>query len=763
MAKEIGITPHLGGISTPRERWDLVVDRGNTDDPPLPPVLFTAARSGACDALEDVFKGNTQRLSLFAESEHDVEDFIAAYLASLGEKGSTYANRCLFIGDEDAWRSVAEGRRQHVFVASPRLMLDSENMDLQTVATTKGHAVIIPLCGTWPGESPEIIKLRSPSREQIETILKEANYSDVRARELAGIGGDRISAICRHLLGLGTLPPYATWDSARQLAQAGLLGKWDGTNEADKTAIGNLLGKDYGEWIETLRADVLRAGAPLIQRDEKWRLVVRGEAWSTLGNRITDEDLDRLQDMAVAVLGERNPKFDLPKEQRFAASIYGNQLNHSALLREGLAETLALVGSKSTALSSCSQGKAEATAILAVRRLLSEASWDRWASLDSHLPLLAEAAPDEFLDAVESVLVDLDQTPFHEIFSQEGGGVIGGWNYMTGLLWALETLAWNPDYLSRVAIILADIASIDPGGNWANRPANSLAGIFLPWHVQTTAPFEKRKVAIETVLREQPDVGWKLLLLLLPHNYSVTIGCRQPTWRDYIPRDWKDGVSRAEYWDQVTAYAELMVEIAKESVEKAGALIRTFARFAQTCPREPSQSSRVEAVLLICLRVERLPLWDNLDNLVRKHRRFADAKWALSEEALLKIEEVANTLAPEAPALLYQRLFGNRDYALFEEEGNYDEQRKKLDEARQVAVQTMLESGGFQAVLTFARSVASPYEVGRVLGGIEFEKLETDILPMLLNTTEDMEKQVLEGFVWVRQWKFEVGLGRQCT
>ena len=755
MAQKIGITPHLGGISTPREHWDLVVARGNTNDPPLPPVLFTAARSSACDALEAMFNGENRRLCFFAESDHDVEDFIAAYLASLDDKKeSIYANRCLFISDEDAWRSVAEVRRQHVFVANPRLGLDSENKNLQTVAAAKGHAVIIPLCGAWSGESPEIIKLRSPSREQIEIILKEADYSNVRARELAAIGGDQISALCRHLLGLGTLPPYATWDSARQLAQAGLLGKWDGTNEADKIAIGNLLGKDYGEWIETLRDDVLRSGAPLIQRDEKWRLVVRGEAWSTLGNRITDEDLDRLQEMAVAVLGERNPKFDLPKEQRFAASIYGNQLNHSALLREGLVETLALIGSKSTALSSCSQGKAEATAILAVRRLLSEASWDRWASLDAHLPLLAEAAPGKFLAAVESVLVDLDRTPFHEIFSQEGGGVLGGWNYMTGLLWALETLAWNPDYLSQVAVILADIASIDPGGNWANRPSNSLADIFLPWHVQTTAPFEKRKVAIEAVLREQPDVGWKLLLLLLPHNYSVTIGCRQPTWRDYIPRDWKDGVSRAEYWDQVTAYAELMVEIAKESVEKAGALIEHLPDLPKPA-RENLLNHLASSSIVDLPESERLPLWDNLDNLVRKHRRFADAKWALSEEALLKIEEVANTLAPEAPALLYQRLFGNRDYALFEEEGNYDEQRKKLDEARQVAVQTMLESGGLQAVLTFARSVASPYEVGRVLGGIEFEKLETDILPMLLNTTEDMEKQVLEGFVWVRQWKFE--------
>ena len=755
MAKKIGITPHLGGISTPREHWDLVVARGNTDDPPLPPVLFTAARSSACDALETIFNGENRRLCLFAESDHDVEDFIAAYLASLDDKkGSIYANRCLFISDEDAWRSVATVRQRHIFVASPRLGLDSENRDLQAVAAAKGHAVIIPLCGAWSGESPEIIKLRSPSREQIEIILKEADYSNVRARELAAIGGDQISAICRHLLGLGTLPPYATWDSARQLAQAGLLGKWDGTNEADKTAIGNLLGKDYGEWIETLRADVLRSDAPLIQCDEKWRLVVRGEAWSTLGNQITDEDLDRLQEMAVAVLGERDPQFDLPKEQRFAASIYGKQLKHSALLREGLAETLALVGSKSTALSSCSQGRAENTAILAVRRLLNEASWDRWASLDSHLPLLAEAAPDKFLGAVESVLIDLDRTPFHEIFSQEGGGIIGGWNYMTGLLWALGMLAWNPDYLSRVAVILADIASIDPGGNWANRPANSLADIFLPWHVQTTAPFEKRKVAIETVLQEQPDVGWTLLLSLLPNNHNVTTGCCQPTWRDYIPRDWKDGVSRAEYWEQITAYTELMVRLAKESIEKTGELIEPLPDFPEPA-RESLLNHLMSSAIVDLPEIERLPLWDNLDNLVRKHRRFADTKWALSEEALLKIEEVAKTLAPKAPALLYQRLFGNRDYALFEEEGNYDEQRKKLDEARQVAVQTIFESGGFQAVLTFARSVASPYEIGRVLGGIEVEKPETDILPTLLDATEGTEKQVVKGFLSARFWKLK--------
>ena len=755
MATKIGITASLGSLTTPRDHWELIIGRDKTDDPPLPPTLFTAARSSACQALEDVFADKTRKLLLFAESEDDVEDFVAAYLASLGdERGSTYANRCLFIRDEEAWRSIVEVRRRHVLVASPRLGLDAENMDLQTVATNNDHTVIIPHCSALPGNSSEIIKLRSPSRDEIEEVLRKAGYSTARARELAGIGSDRISALRRHRLGFGTFPPYATWDSARQLAQAGLVGKWEGANEADRKAIGELLGKDYGEWIETLRADVLRSDAPLMQRDEKWRVVARGEAWGALGNRITDEDLERFQKLAVTVLGERDPQFELPKEQRLTASVYGKQSQYSARLRAGLAETLALLGSKSEALASCSQGKAEATASLAVRELLKDASWERWASLNPHLPLLAEAAPDEFLDAVESALGDLDQTPFREIFSQEGGTVIGGGNYLTGLLWGLETLAWSPEHLARVAVILADLASIDPGGNWRNRPANSLADIFLPWHVQTTASFEKRQAAIKTVLKEQSAVGWELLLCLLPHNHAITLGCRQPTWRDYIPKDWKDGISRTEYWEQLTAYTELLVGLAQESTEKLRELIEHLSDLP--IPAHESLLSYLRSQEIVNLpESERRPLWENLDKLVRQHRKFADAQWALPEEALSKIEEVAHALAPEAPELKYQLLFTRQESDLFDGRGNYDEQRERLERDRQVAVRTILAAGGFKNVLVFAQNVAAPHQVGEALGVLAADELEAEILPTLLDATEEIKKQIAAGFVWRRYWKLK--------
>ena len=565
------------------------------------------------------------------------------------------------------------------------------------------------------------------------------------------------SEVCDALrLGAGTLPPYVNWDSARQLAQAGLVGKWDGANEADRAAIGGLLGKDYREWTETLRADMVRPDTPLIQRDEKWRVVARGEAWSALGNRITDEDLERFQKLAVTVLGERDPQFELPKEQRLTASVYGKQSKYSARLRAGLAETLALLGSKSEALSSCSQGKAEATARLAVRELLKDASWECWASLNPHLPLLAEAAPDKFLDAVEAALVNLDQTPFREIFSQEGGTVIGGGNYLTGLLWGLETLAWSPEHLARVAVILADLASIDPGGNWRNRPANSLADIFLPWHVQTTASFEKRQAALKTVLKEQSAVGWQLLLGLRPHSHATTTGCRQPTWRDYIPKDWKDEVSQTEYREQITAYTELLVGLAKESAEKLDELIRHLPDLPR--PAYDSLLNYLRSQEIVNLpESERLPLWESLDKIVRQHRKAAaaDAQWALPEQALLKIEETANALAPQAPELKYQRLFSNQDFDLFEGRGNYDEQRERLDRERQVAVQTILTGGRLKDVLVFAQNVAAPYQVGRALGVIASDELEAEILPTLLDTTEETEKQVAAGFVWVRYRAFE--------
>ena len=756
MAKKIGSTSSLGGITTPSEHWELMRLQGDNSDPPLPAKLFTLGRDNVCESLQKLFENTSQTpLQLFAESCQDIADFVAAYLKTIDpEMAQNYTNRCLYINEEDAWRSVVELGTSHVLVADPQLGLETDaGANLLSIAKRKGHAVIIPLCGAWSGGNPEIIKLRSPAQSQIKAVLQEAGYPEIRAQELARAGGDSLSALRRYLQGF-VLPPYATWDNARLIAQAGLAGKWDGKNQADQSALEMLLGKEYGKWIETLRLDVIRSDSPLIQHDEKWRFIARGEAWNTLGNRITVDDLDRLEETAVTVLGERDPQFDLPKEERYAAAIHNKTMKHSSFLREGLAETLALIGSRPNALSSSSLHKAETTTILVIRGLLSNANWDRWGSLESLLPLLAEAAPDEFLKAVELALKDLNDTPFHEIFTQEGSGGFDGGNYISGLLWALEGLAWNPHYLSRVALILADLASIDPGGNWVNRPANSLATIFLPWLVQTVTPFEERKTAVETVLSEQPQVGWNLLLSLLPHSYRSTSGCHRPTWREYIPRDWKNSVLMSEYWEQIKAYTELAIDLGKKDTEKLGELINRLSDLP-----EPAQESLllhlVSEEVVALPEAERLPLWEKLESLVRQHRRFSDAKWALPEEVVKKIEETAQALVPQVPELKYHHLFSGRDFDLFDEKSNYDKQTKRLNEARQGAVKTIFEAGGLSVALAFAQSVPAPNEVGRALGVIAPKGVEDEILPSQLNAEDETMRQVVASFVWTRYRKLQ--------
>ena len=114
---------------------------------------------------------------------------------------------------------------------------------------------------------------------------------------------------------------------------------------------------------------------------------------------------------------------------------------------------------------------------------------------------MAEASPEEFLKAVESALQS-EQCSFDELYAQEHGGGVGGSTYISGLLWALEGLAWSEQHFARVMLVLASLAARDPGGTWTNRPSTSMTMILLPWLPQTTAGLEKRQAAIEAIHKD---------------------------------------------------------------------------------------------------------------------------------------------------------------------------------------------------------------------------------------------------------------------
>ncbi len=540
------------------------------------------------------------------------------------------------------------------------------------------------------------------------------------------------------------------WSGVQQvseLAIAVLLGAWDEKSDEDKATVEQLANEDFTVWINKIREILLQPESPLSLKNGNWSVTKRLEMWNTFGPRLFDEHLDRFREIAVSVLKERDPMFELPADERYAASIHGKVLAHSHLLRKGIAESLALLGSHPKALTNCSFNKAEAIASLAVREILTEADWGLWASLNNLLAFLAEAAPQEFLNAVEAALRN-DPCPFDELFAQEGDGFTGS-NYMTGLLWALETLAWDELYLTQVTVILGELASIDPGGNWANRPANSLTTIFLPWLPQTIAPVEKRVVAVRTLQKELPEIAWKTLLSLLPNQYQVSTGSHQPVWRRMIPEDWSKGVTQQEYWEQVSSYADMAVEMAQKNLTKLVELIKYLDKLPRPALEKLLVHFESDGITGMS-EEERLPLWTKLGKLVSKHRKFAEAEWALEPGLIAKVDRIAESLAPKNLLNLYKELFCGREIDLYGEKGNWKEQHKKLVQRRQDALQEIIASYGLGTVTEFAQSVESPWQVGLSFGSIAEKGADSIILPELLGTKADKLAQFASGFVWGR-------------
>lgn len=532
-----------------------------------------------------------------------------------------------------------------------------------------------------------------------------------------------------------------------ELVIANIVGAWNEANPADLEIIRKLANEEYNSWISKVREILHNPDSPLSLKNGRWQVKDRSDLWLLLASRIFDNTLDDFKQCVLAALSELDPQFELPPEERYAASYHGKKLEHSSDIRKGMAESLALLGCQPDALINCSREKPAAVTILTLRELFENADWVLWGSLNPILPELAEAAPDEFLSAVESALQQ-EACPFDDLFSQEDNGITGR-NYLTGLLWALESLAWDQQYLVRACVILGELDSHDPGGKWANRPLNSLTTILLPWLPQTAASIDKRKVTVQTLCREVPTTAWKLLISLLPNQHQTSSGSHKPSWRSLIPDDWEKGVTQGEYWEQVSIYAELAVSMASHDLKKLNELIVHLDHLP-----EPSFNKVLEILsseeITSKNEDERIEIWDSLVKFVSKHKRYSEAEWALNADIISKIEVVTVLLAPINPLNLHRRIFNGHNYELYEESGDWEQQQIILDGKRKDAVKDIFAYGGIESVIKFCESVNFPQIVGNALAVIADEAIDSHVIPGLLGSTNLKLNNFACGYVWSR-------------
>jgi hypothetical protein len=365
-------------------------------------------------------------------------------------------------------------------------------------------------------------------------------------------------------------PPWSGAPVSRIVRRLLLAGRWNESLDGDKQVVGTLLGRNYGDLQDDL-VGLAAADDPIIGSvGSSTGLVSPYDAWLLIRETLRGEDLQAFEAGVRDVLLTSDPAYDLDPGERWMASVHGKVREHSGDLRRGLATTLALLGALGERVDVGKGATGTDWAGYLVREILDAANADDsgrlWASLEDVLPLLAEAAPGRFLDAVRDGTQG-DSPVLQNVFMDEGeGGVFAAHSPHMGLLWALETVAWSPEHFGQALDLLARLAELDPGGHLSNRPFNSLTEILCPWHPQNSVDAARRLSAIDGLRKRHPDTAWRLLLAMLPEHYAVAMPIHEPNYRTWKPREL--AVTRAEYWSFIDEVVNRVLEDVEDSADR---------------------------------------------------------------------------------------------------------------------------------------------------------------------------------------------------
>ncbi|MDE0429559.1 MAG: hypothetical protein OXH98_07275 [Caldilineaceae bacterium] len=738
-------------IQSLKQRWDDISTL--TPSPSLKPDIFLVNQEEVCHELEQIFNSITTHLTLITRFPDQVINTVCGYAASLElDQRIRVYGRSLIVSDPNAWNTICEQFPGGGFVLIADPVLDmSGHLGSAAIqkARNSGHAVIF---NAPPGgqNDPRGTVLKSPQGHQIEEALLNSGYPEQQARSLSYRCDRNLSFLLRLLRGHTAYSALIEISSQTPLHLALLVGSWTHNSGSDQNAIHEMTGIEYSDWIHFMREISAIPNPPIIDQSGDWKFITRYEGWFAIGNKLYDEHLDKFHQTAVSVLREQDPQYELPRSERMMAGIRGMVLSHSPRLRSGIAETLALLGSQPDALTSCSIGRAASIANRTIQDTLFKADWKLWASLDQLLPLLAEAAPSEFMGAVEDAL-NQEPCPFDQLFAQEGVFPNGS-NHMSGLLWALETLAWEERFLFRSCDILGRLAERDPGGSWSNRPSGSLARILLPQLPGTTASVEKRIATVRLLTQNIPLVGWNLLLSLTQTRKTFVIPSRRPAWRNVIPDTWNENIRNPQYLpkcqEQLDAYDQMLVEMACNDLSKLEE--QEFVFHLPSLPNKLFQRT-IDHISSNEFRKihekKRVRIWAELSRLVRLFRPQNGQSRAVGRDRIKSLEAAIERIAPTEQSTINSILFSRDAQLLIDEVENSSESEGVHERLCRDAVAELLVSGSINEVLQLAEVVEYPNQVAWALAVHADKDIDSKVLPSLLNEEDDRWIRFTRGYL----------------
>ncbi|KGL46701.1 ATP-binding protein [Listeria sp. SHR_NRA_18] len=555
---------------------------------------------------------------------------------------------------------------------------------------------------------------------------------------------------------LPSLKEETSREYSADLALFALIGGWNHTNHFDKEIIEKFIQEPYDSWIIRIK-DVLQGEGSYINFHKNiWSTKGRETLIRNMKNSYYDYIFDDLQAVIVEVLSERNPKFDLRADERWLSKFYDKNTKYSTQLRTGLAEALPILSSMTDIFPNSSRVMLEDIISNTVHTILDTKNWEVWAGLEWYLPALAEAAPAVFIKSIEENILAVKQ-----LFKETENDIVSR-TYSGGLTRAIELVAWDPENFVHVCCVIVEVMNSEDSKEQSNL-VNILSKILLPWRPQTLAPVSKRETVVKILLNEYADIGWKLLMKLIPGVITTTSSTYKPKWRTTVLDEVDHKITNLDYYLQNEIFLNLSIEYAESDSQRLIDLINVLDNI--------SDDWRVKFLNVICADSivarddeYKYIIWERLSTVINRHKRYNHTDWAFSDIDIKRMEIMRDKVEPKALNVKNRIFFKSSRYDLFFSEDS-KENSKQIFSFQVEAIKEILPTGLIE-LFKFNSEIEDSYSLGFCFGKVDQSSISCNDVFVFLDIKDSKKIDFIRGFVvgkyqlcgfdWIEEVAFQV-------
>ena len=690
LAEKLRILPS-GGYMLPETYWNRWAQGEKMT---LPYEIILPGREEISQRIVDTCK-TPSSLVIQALSQSEGVAFAIASIMTCKESESL-KSRMVVVTEKSAFDDLVE----HY----DNLILLTTVTDDINYSKKRGHSVIV--ASTPVDLIKDAVTLPIIEKEGFVKALVKIGIDEAKARIIAKDTARDINVFRRRE---GIMIGKPQWiDSLEDLLPAILVGKWMDNFEGDRSVLEVLSGMKYEQYETKLYAHLMEEETPLIHIGNMWRIRSPFESIEYVQTMFTTSVLNKFRNICINLIQDDDSEaVDKINPDDFQFRQFKQK--YSNTIKEGVYQNLCLM----SIVDSSNDKKLASWVDETVKELLKDWDLSRFLSNKHFMTALAEASPKEFLSFIEKLpkeILDVVFTPRRPKYS------LFGWEISyTEVLFALEMLAWDVDYLSRVTNLLFRYSEYENESNYANKPINSLYHIYRFFMPQTHASFDERMTVLNAYASRYQSIVYKLC----KKACESLNGCVLETNHYYRWRLFGK-LKLLKYVNQVTIkqlddVMTLMLQCCDYSPEAITDLISLSTQVSM---------GDVRMVILGTVREHLTKLEDvqivaeALRKDIMHHKAYPDANWALNEAELKPYQNLLDEIEPKdilhKSAWLFESIYVQMPRKHVKGT-DFEKERQKLLEIRNNAVREIDKTLGKNGIWNFIKMVKCPESMSESL------------------------------------------------